>query len=111
MTVMRKRDESEASRSDQRSKSTYNSSEIKKRRWWAWLGHILRMDYDRNPRRAVELDMLSDTPGSLTNHLAEGVRNITDAVRLASDRGKWKKMFEENSTSFVSLTMQCPLLG
>ena len=84
--------------------------QIEKRRW-AWLGHVLRMDSDRNPRRAVELDLLSDTPGSLTNHLADEVRNIRDATLLASDRVKWKKIFKDNSPSFVSLTMQCPLLG
>ena len=85
-------------------------SQIEKKRW-RWLGHVLRMDPDRNPRKAVELDMLYDTPGSLTNHLAVEVRNIEDATRLASDRLKWKKVFEENSQMFVSLTMQCPLLG
>ena len=67
------------------------------------------MHADRNPRRAVESDFLSDTPGSLTNHLAEEVRNINAATLLARDRNTWKKIFEDKSPSFVSLIMQCPL--
>jgi hypothetical protein len=66
---------------------------LEKRRW-AWLGHVLRMDTNRNPRRAVELQF--GAPNALTDHLPATIRNIREATLMAADRENWDNIFQEN---------------
>ena len=66
---------------------------LEKRRW-TWLGHVLRMDPNRNPKRALALQF--GTPLALTAHLPEHIRNVREATLLAADRENWDNIFEEN---------------
>ena len=74
---------------------------IDKRRW-QWLGHVLCMKGDRNPRRA--LDLLDTNRPSLLDCLPVDLRNnICVAAKLASDAKAWNTAFEEGR--FVSVRM------
>ena len=66
---------------------------LEKRRW-SWLGHVLRMNPDRNPRRALALEF--GTLSSITEHLPAHIRDIESATLLAADRENWSDMFKEN---------------
>ena len=66
---------------------------LEKRRW-TWLGHVLRMGTNRNPRRAVALQF--GTPNALTDHLPDHIRDIREATLLATDKENWNNMFLEN---------------
>ena len=66
---------------------------LEKRRW-SWLGHVLRMNPDRNPRRALALEF--GTLSSITEHLPAHIRDIETATLLAADRENWSDMFKEN---------------
>ena len=68
---------------------------IDKRRW-TWLGHVLRMGYERNPRRALSLLFeLPDKKGTVVSHLPHDIENENDAVIAASNRQEWKKRFKK----------------
>jgi hypothetical protein len=72
---------------------------VDKRRW-QWLGHVLCMKADRNPRRA--LDLLDTNRPSLLDCLPIDLRkNIRVAAELASDTEAWNTTFEEGR--FVSV--------
>ena len=77
---------------------------IEKRRW-SWLGHVLRMQPDQNPRKALTLlfDM-PDKKGSILAHLPIDIANESSACLAASDRTAWKKRFLDSQ--YISL-MQC----
>jgi Reverse transcriptase (RNA-dependent DNA polymerase) len=66
---------------------------LEKRRW-KWLGHVLRMANNRNPRRAISLGF--GQPHALTEHLPEHIRNIEEATLLAADRENWDNIYQEN---------------
>ena len=66
---------------------------LEKRRW-TWLGHVLRMDPNRNPKRALTLQFGS--PHALTAHLPGHIRDVREATLLAADRENWDNIFEEN---------------
>ena len=68
---------------------------IDKRRW-TWLGHVLRMGYERNPRRALSLLFaLPDKKGTVASHLPHDIENENEAVIAASNRQDWKKRFNK----------------
>ena len=81
---------------------------LEKRRW-TWLGHVLRTDPNRDPKRALALH---------PSHFREHIRNVREATPLAADRENWDKIFKENrfrrlKRFFVFTIMRCPtyLLG
>ena len=78
---------------------------IEKRRW-SWLGHVLRMQPDQNPRKALSLlfAMSDSKKGSIIAHLPIDIANESSACLAASDRTAWKKRFLDSQ--YISL-MQC----
>jgi hypothetical protein len=73
---------------------------IDKRRW-QWLGHVLRMSSDRNPRTIEAQPWLST--GALKLELRS---NLVVAKELASDVMAWNKTFEDSR--FVSIKHVIP---
>ena len=78
------------------------------KRRWSWLGHTLRMQHERNPRRA--LDLIGFTPGSLLSHLPHRLRDrnvntnvLESAVAAASDRSNWKQLFDRRECVSVNV--------
>jgi hypothetical protein len=78
------------------------------KRRWSWLGHTLRMQHERNPRRA--LDLIGFTPGSLLSHLPHRLRDrnintnvLESAVAAASDRNNWKQLFDRRECVSVNV--------
>ena len=74
----------------------------------SWLGHTLRMQHERNPRRA--LDLIGFTPGSLLSHLQHRLRDrnvntnvLESAVAAASDRSNWKQLFDRRECVSVNV--------
>ena len=63
------------------------------------------MGPDRNAHKA--LNLLDFKPGSHLHHLTSCYHNLDSAIELASDREKWKDVFDKN-LDFVSLSMLCP---
>ena len=82
---------------------------LEKRRW-TWLGHVqvLRMDPNRNPKRALALQF--GTPLALTAHLPEHVRNVRKATLLATDRENCDNISKENRFRRLCtvFTVRCP---
>jgi hypothetical protein len=67
------------------------------KRRWTWLGHVLRMDKDRNPRRALEI---IDQNGTILSYLKPEHRDLNVAAELAANRQLWKDMYSRND--FIS---------
>ena len=63
------------------------------------------MSPDRNAHKA--LNLLDFEPGSLLHHLPSYYHNSDSAIELASDRKKWKDVFDKN-LDYISLSMLCP---